>query len=158
MSRQRLHPGQLGRVTRRTGTPVRDLAHEIMGTVAAFALNARVKFPLAGGVLMARAAITHARLDLRAGRMRVVAADARANLALLRMIRMLVGMAARARLIRAAANVVGRVAAGAFAMAGRMPRPEHGQIFMARPASHRLFLGELMRLVAANAGHVPALE
>lgn len=126
--------------------------------MATFTLDASVKLLVARRVLVTGAAVSHARASLRAGRVRVVAADAGANLALLRVVRMFVAMTARASLIGAVLNVMRRVAAGAITMAGRLPRAQHREIFVARATGDGLLFGELMRLVAADASHVTAFE
>lgn len=58
---KRLHPGQLRGMTGRAGAPIGRLANEIMRRVAALALDACVKLLVARGILVAGAAITHAR-------------------------------------------------------------------------------------------------
>jgi hypothetical protein len=126
--------------------------------MAALALDACVKLLIARRILVTGAAVSHARASLRAGRVRVVAADAGANLALLRMVRMLVAVTARASLIRAVLNVVRRVTAGALAVACGMPRAQHREIFVASATGDGLPFGELVRLVAADARHVTAFE
>ena len=158
MPRQRLHSRQLGGVASRAGASIRGFAYEVMGRMAALARDAGVELLVVGGVLVTRAAIAHARARLGAGRVGVVAADARADLALLRMVRVFVGVAARTSLIGAALNVVRRVAVGAFSVARSMPCAQHRQVFVAGPASDGLVFAELMRLVAPDASHVAACE
>jgi hypothetical protein len=121
MSRKRLHLRQLGGVASRAGASIRGVAHEVMGRMAALARDTGVELFVVGGVLVARAAISHARARLGAGGVGVVAADARADLPLLRMVRVFVGVAARTSLIGAALHVVRRVAVGAFSVARGMP-------------------------------------
>jgi hypothetical protein len=142
----------------RAGAPVRDLSYEVVRRVAALALDAGVELLVGRGVLVAGAAVPHAAAGGRARRVGVVATNASSDFALLGMVRVLVGVTARASLIGAALNVVSRVAAGALAMAGGVARAEHREIFVASPAGNRLLLAELMRLVAADASHVATFE
>jgi hypothetical protein len=154
---QRFHLVQLWRVASRTGAPVRGFANEIVGRVALLALDTRVERLVARGVLVARAAIAHARAG-GVGGMGIVAADAGAHSALFGVVRMLIGMTAGASSIGAALNVVRGVAVRAVFVARGVAPAEHRQIFMATPASDRLLFPELVGLVAADARHVPAVE
>lgn len=158
MPRSRLHARQLGSVASRARTSIRAFAHEIMRGMAALARDARVELLVVGRALVTRAAIPHSHARLSTGRMRVVAADARSDPALLRMVRVLVGVAARASLIGATQYVVRRVAARALAMARGVTGAEHRQIFVAGPASNGLVLTESMGLVTTDAGHVTTVE
>jgi hypothetical protein len=154
----RLDAGQLGRVTGLTGALIRKLAHEVVRHVAAFAIDAGVKRFVAACVLVTCAAITHARSQLRAGRVRIVTTNAGAHFAFLGVVGVLFGVTTRASLVGARHHVVSRVAVGALLVTLGMPRTQNRHVFVARTASHRLFLTELVRLVAADAGHVPSLE
>jgi hypothetical protein len=142
----------------RAGATVRTFAHEIVRGVAALALDTGVKLALARRVLVARAAVTHAHASLGASGVRVVATDAGADLALLGMIWMFVGMTARAGLIGATFYVVRGVAIGAFTMPLGMARAEHREIFMTGAAGYRLLFAELMGLVTTDAGNVTRFE
>jgi hypothetical protein len=154
----RLHTRELRGVATRASPVIRRFAHEIMRRVAALAGDAGVELLIAGRVLVTRAAIPHARARLSAGGVRVVAADAGPDFPLLRMVRVLVGVAARTSLVGATLHVVGGVAARALAMTRSVPGAEHGQIFVTGPTSDGLFLAKLMGLVAADAGHVTGFE
>lgn len=158
MSRKRLHLRQLGGVTSRAGAAIGGVAHEIVRRVAVFARGAGVEILVVGGALVTRAAVAHPRTRLGARWVGVVTADAGADLALLRVVGVFVGVAARTGLIGATQYVVRRVTAGALAVTRRAPRAEHRQIFVAGPASDGLVAGELMRLVTSDAGNVTAFE
>jgi hypothetical protein len=156
--RQRFHGRQLTGVAGSAGASIRRFAHEVVGHVAALALCSRVKLALAGGLLVAGTAVTHARSRLRASRVRIVATHARANFTLLGVVGMFVGVTTSAGLVRAVAHVMCGVAARAFSMPRCVTGAEHGQVFVTGPAGDGLVFTELMRLVAADAGHVPPFE
>jgi hypothetical protein len=61
MARQRLHARQLCRVAGGAGGAIGALSHEIVRGVAALALGATMKLLIARGVLVASAAVAHAR-------------------------------------------------------------------------------------------------
>src|SRR5688572_1769 len=121
VSRQGLRSGYLGRMTGRARASIGRFAHEIMGRMAALALDAGVEFLVAGRVLVARAAISHAGSSSSRSRVWIVTADARADFALFRVIGMLIRMTTRASSIRASLDVVRGMAVGALSMAGSMP-------------------------------------
>jgi len=152
------HAGELGSVAGLTSALIRNLTHEVVRHVAAFAIHPGVKSFVTACVLVTRAAITHARSQLRAGRVRIVTANARAHFALFGMVRVLFCVTTRTSLVGARHHVVSRVAVGALLVTLGVSRAQNRHVFVARSASHRLFLAELVRLVAADAGHVPALE
>jgi hypothetical protein len=154
----RLNAGQLDRMARRASASIRRLAYEIVRRVAALALDASMKVLVARRVLVAGAAVSHACSGLGAGGVRVMATNARADLALLRMVRVLVGMTARAGLIGAAQHVVGRVAVRAIAVASGVARAQHGEILVAGATGHGFVFGELVGLMTADAGDVTPFE
>ena len=121
-------------------------------------VDAGVKLLVTGRALVARAAVAHAAASLRACRVRIVAAHARTNLALFRVVGVLVGVTARARLIGTAPHVVLVVAVRALSMARRVPRREHGNVVVAGPALDCVILAETVRLMTAYAGDVTAVE
>jgi hypothetical protein len=158
MTRLSFDAGQLRGMTALTGALIRELTHEVVRHVATFAIHTSMKSLFAAGVLVTGAAVAHARLQLGTGRVRIVATDARAHPALLRMVRVLFGVATSARLVRAGHHVVSGVAVGALLVTFRVARAENRHVFVARSASDRFFFPELVRLVAADAGYVPTLE
>jgi hypothetical protein len=158
MSGERLGLGQLRRMTSLASAPVGHVAQKVVGGVATLAVNARMKLLVGGRVLVARAAVAHPRANLRAGRVRIVTAHARAHLTLLGMIGVLIGVATRASLVGAAENVVRSVTVRALAMADRVTRGEHGDVVVAGAAGHRALFAETMRLMTADTGNVAALE
>lgn len=158
MPGERLGLGQLRGVTTLAGSPVGHVAQEIVAGVATLAIDARVKLLVASRVLVARAAIAHARTNLRARRMRIVTAHARAHLALLGVIGVLIGVAARAGLVGTTENVVRSMTVRALAMADCVTGGQHGDVVVAGAAGHRALFAETMRLMTADAGDVPALE
>jgi hypothetical protein len=70
--------------------------------MATLTRDAGVKLFVVGGVLVTRAAVAHPRAGLSAGRMGIVAADTGADLALFRVVWVLVGVTARTSSIGAA--------------------------------------------------------
>lgn len=154
----RFDAGQLRGVAGLTSASIRGLAHEVVRHVATLAVHTGMKSLVAACILVTRAALAHPRSQLCAGGVRIMAADARAHPALLRMVRVLFGVATSTGLVGAGHHVVCGVAVGALLVALCVSCAQNRHVFVAGSASDRLFLTELVRLVAADAGYVPALE
>lgn len=153
-----LHAGQLRRVAALASAAIGGLADEVMGLMATLAIDAAMKGLVAARFLVARAASAHTRSDLVARGVRIMTPDAAANLALLGVIRVLVGVTAGAGLVGATRDIVRRVAARTLAMTARVSRAEHCDVFMTAATGDGLLFAELMRLVTANASNVPPFE
>lgn len=89
---------------------------------------------------------------------RVVAADARARCTVLRVIGLLSRVATRARLLSAAAHIVGLVAARAVSVRRNLGLTQHPYVFVAGATRRRPRLAEVVRAVTADALHVPPFE
>ncbi len=155
---QGLDAGYLTSVALLAGAPIGRFADEVVRLMTTLAVHVGVEGFVAARFLVASAARADPRAELGAGGVRIVAAHAAADLALPRVIGVLVGVAARARLVGASRDVVRVVAARALTVTAGMPRAEHRDVFVAAATRDRLLLAELVRLMAADAGHVSALE
>lgn len=158
MTGLRFDAGQLRRMAGLTSSLIRELPHEVVRHVATLAVHAGMKSLVTACILVTRAALAHPRSQLCAGGVRIVAANARANPAFLRMVRMLFGVATSTSLVGAGHHVVCRVAVGALLMALCVSCAQNRDVFVARSASNCLFFTELVRLVATDARYVPAFE
>jgi hypothetical protein len=150
--------GQLGRMTTFTGAVIGRRPDEVVGCVTALALDARVKRRVLVRGLVARAAVAGARLGVAEAGVRIVTADARACLAFLGMIRLLGRVTPGAGLIWTALDVVWTVAARTLLMRRHARLTQSQDVLVTAAARRGLFLGKLVRAMAAHAFHVPALE
>jgi hypothetical protein len=126
-------------------------AHEIVRSVAALALHARVEGRLFRRGLVASAARRRPRELMVERRMRVVATDARPRDAVLGVVGLLRGVATRAGLLGAAAHVVGLVAARAISVRRDLRLAQDQHAFVAGAARLGLGLAEVVGAVASHA-------
>jgi hypothetical protein len=150
--------GQLSRVAALTGAVIRERSDEVVRRVTTLAFDAGVERRVLVRGLMARAAVTGAHLCMAEAGMGVVTTDARARQALLRMIRLLGGVAPGASLIRTAAHVVGTMAARALLVCRHASLTQHQHLLVTAAAGRRLSLGKLVGAMTAHAFHVTAIE
>jgi hypothetical protein len=158
VARRNRHLRELCGMTIQAGSMIRDLTHEIVGCVTALTVYPRVKLGILGRGLVATTAGARRRVSLSPVGMRVVAAHARAGGAGLRMIRVHVLMTFGARLLGAAAHVVGRVAVRALLMALGVRAAQCGNVLVAPPARRGLLFAELVGPMAAHTLPVPRRE
>lgn len=137
---------------------VRQRQHEVMRMMALLALDALVERFVRRRHLMACAALSDLRRRVRGRRVRIVAADAGARDAVLRVIRVDALVTSCAGPIRRSSDVVRHVAAGALPVGRDPSRSQDAFPLVARPALDRVGLREVVRAVAAHALAVPALE
>lgn len=131
--------------------------HEVVRLVTVGASDAGVKVVVGRGLLMAATAV-FGLIDARAGRMRIVAADARAHNARLGMVGVHVLVAILASLAGRAFHVMRRVAAHTLVV-GRDPvAAEHVEIGVARAAGDDRLFREGVRSMAADALAMPTFE
>src|SRR5688572_21640856 len=134
---------------------VRAFEQEGVRRMALLAADASMKLRVGSGSLMAGAAGTCRRVDRPSGRVRVVASDAGASDAMLRMIGMDALVTTGASFVGCSPYVVGRMTGRTTSVLRDARGGENANVFVARTTFDRLFFLELVRAVAADALAVP---
>jgi hypothetical protein len=133
------------------------LPHEVVRSVTALAVYARVKRYVLVGSLMATATGTRLGLECSFG-MWIVTAHAATGRTEFRMIGVHGGVALGAGLRGAAAHVVGGVAIRTLLVAGRLAAAEDREALVAGAAWRRLVFRELVRTMATHALPMAGVE
>lgn len=128
-----------------------NLAHEIVGRVAALAVDAYVKVSILGGSLVTAAAGARGGVELRAVGMGIVTTYAATCGPGLGVIGVNIAVTPGAGLLGATAHVVWGVAVGALLVPGRVGAAQSGEALVARTARRSLVFGELVGTMTTDA-------